>query len=201
MLVTSLITGCTANAILNEITREEANAFRSRVTNNPGLVDLRKRDYGVLATKDLLPTIKPEEAEEGTSNTTGTARSSDNTAENTQDAFWVKVHVAAGILANDKNVEKFEEGTVRAQLASGEIFKGNFLGYRPRSAEHCTRSWISNLYYFDSRGGHLSWEGGVAVLTGGQGTALLCAYGWVEPDCEREGICKAKESKYYKLKF
>lgn len=164
MLGALSITGCAAHAILSEVTREEANAFRSRVTNNPGLFV-------------------------------------SETADNDQDALWIQIEVAAGILANDKSVEKFKDGAIRAQLVSGEIMNGNYLSYRPRGAEHCTRSWISNLYYFDSRGGYLSREGGVAVLKGDQGTALLCGYGWFGPNCEREGICKAKESKYYKLKF
>ena len=191
ILGTLLITGCVRNAILTEISREEANAFRSHLPNNPGLTDLRKRDYAGRTTKDSLPSIKLEETQEN------------GTTESTYDIeqLWIQAHVAAGILEKDKSVEKFEEGSVKASAASGEMFKGNFIGYRPRGKGHCTRSWISNLYYFDSRGGYSSPEGGVAVLKGDRETALLCTYGWTGPNCERAGICKAKESGYYKLKF
>jgi hypothetical protein len=119
----------------------------------------------------------------------------------TENALWLHAQLVAGILVNDKSVEKFEEGGIKVKLASGEAIEGNFLGYRPQRREHCTRSWISNLYYFDSRGGYLASAGGVAVLKGDQGTLLLCGYDWLGPDCQREGICRAKESKYYKLTF
>lgn len=121
-------------------------------------------------------------------------------AGDTSNTFWTQTHVAAGILANDPGVEKFEEGTVKAQLMSGETISGTFLGYRPRKAEHCTRSWIANLYYFDTR---VSFRraGGVAVLKGDQGTALLCTYDWSGPGCRREGVCSTKEGKYYTLEF
>ena len=119
----------------------------------------------------------------------------------TENALLLHAQLAAGMLANDKSVEKFEEGEIKSKLASGEAIGGKFLGCRPQRREHCTRSWISNLYYFDSRGGYLAPAGGVAVLKGDQGTLLLCGYDWLGPDCQREGICRAKESKYYKLTF
>lgn len=119
----------------------------------------------------------------------------------TPDTFWIQVHVAAGILANDKGVEKFEEGALKAQLPSGENIDGNYLGYRPRTVEHCTRSWLFNFYHFDSRGAVFGRAGGVAVLKGDQGTALLCAYDWLGPGCQRQGVCGAKDGKYYMLQF
>lgn len=59
--------------------------------------------------------------------------------------MWVHIHVAGNLIASNPGIEKFEEGKAMAQLPSGERLEGAFIGYRPKDAEHCTRSWLGNL--------------------------------------------------------
>lgn len=191
--------GCTRNALVSEIPREEAANFRPNVyaIQNPGL-EFGKQNYNVLAEGNPLSLY--ERTKEPRRN--ATEKTKDAVAATIEETpLWIQIDVAAGILDQDNDLEKFEQGELKARLDSGETFTGHYRGYRPRGKEHCTRTSLANFFYFDSRGAPPPRQGGVAVLTGDRGTKLLCAYGWRDPHCERNGICGEKEGKYYRLAF
>lgn len=187
ILVIAALPGCAKRVLLEEISKEAASAALSPARSNPALLQPRTADAGTTFKIDPRSSPKTEQQDN---------RAPDNSLED----IWIQVEVAALILAMDKNLEKFEEGALRGQAVSGEMFEGNFSGYRPKT-EHCTRSWLGNLYYFDSRGGYIPLHGGFVTLKGNKGTVLVCAYDWSNAACSREGLCKAKDDTYYRFSF
>ena len=190
-----LATGCAHHVTLNEISRSDAKRFRTdyQLLDNPALYTGRT-DYGPVTEGALFSSILKEPAP---------ARTETDSTETPDEggSLWIQVPAAAALFANDIHIELFEEGAIRGTLPTGEVLKGNYLGYRSRGREHCTRSSLSNLSYLGSRGGSFKMQGGLAVLKAGQGTSMYCAYGWLGPKCQRQGICATRQGQYYKMKF
>lgn len=100
--------------------------------------------------------------------------------------------------------EKYEEGRLRAELSTGELFEGTYTGYRLENGYHCTKFWFENAGYqsqtnikvevpFPSANGQIE-------LRGNRGTQLQCVYNHALPDCTRVGLCKS-DGKLYKIEF
>jgi hypothetical protein len=106
--------------------------------------------------------------------------------------------------AKNWKAEKYEEGRLRAELNTGEILEGTYIGYRPEKGYHCTKFWFEKLrpqsrtnvtaeFPLPSANGNIE-------MNGNHGSHFKCVYNHVLPDCNRVGLCKS-DSKLYKIEF
>jgi hypothetical protein len=98
-------------------------------------------------------------------------------------------------------VEKFEEGKLTVQFSAAETLQGTYAGYRPKQGSHCTKSWFKSLRADLITTVVPAFERGYVTLTGRSGADVHCFYGWIAPECRREGVCKSNDGRYFRLEF
>lgn len=98
-------------------------------------------------------------------------------------------------------VEKFEEGKLIAQFPGAETLQGTYMGYRPKQGPHCTKSWLAGLRADSTTTVVPAFERGYVTLAGASGTGVHCFYSWTTPECQREGVCKSDDGRYFRLEF
>lgn len=106
--------------------------------------------------------------------------------------------------AKNWKAEKYEEGRLRAELSTGEVLEGNYVGYRLEKGYHCTRFWFENLGAQSQTNVTLEFPlpsaNGQIEMKGNRGSQFQCVYNHILPDCNRVGLCKSG-TKLYKVEF
>lgn len=107
--------------------------------------------------------------------------------------------------AKNWKAEKFEEGRIHAELNTGEVLEGNYVGYRLEKGYDCTK-----LFSFENLGAQsltnitvefpLPSANGQIEMKGNRGSQLQCVYNSVLPNCNRVGLCRS-DTKLYKIEF
>lgn len=106
--------------------------------------------------------------------------------------------------ARNWKAEKFEEGRIRAELDTGEMLEGDYVGYRLEEGHDCTRFWFENLRAQSQTNITIEFPlpsaNGQIEMKGNRGSQLQCVYTHVLPDCNRVGLCRSG-TQLYKIEF